>query len=143
MSDFFEIAGWIFLSSVKYIVVIIALLANSSRFWLYDLLIVAVGGSIGVAVFTFLGSLISKFFERFSFFRVSYKNLRRVVLVKNGYGLIGLVFLTPLILGVPFGCIITTLFEPDKKKIFKMQLTSVILWSIFLFGVKGIIQFMN
>ncbi len=143
MTDFLEIAGWILLSSVKYIVVIIALLAHSSRFWLYDMLIVSVGGSIGVSVFTFLGSLISKFFERYSFFKVSYKNLRRVVLVKKGYGLIGLVFLTPLILGVPFGCIITTLFEPDKMKVFRMQLISVILWSVFLFGCKGLIQFLN
>ena len=52
MSEVFEIAGWMLLSSVKYIVAILTLLAKSPRFWFYDMLIVAAGGAMGVAVFT-------------------------------------------------------------------------------------------
>jgi hypothetical protein len=140
MSEFLEIAGWVLLSSVKYIVVIIALLAKSDRFWFFNFLIVAFGGSLGVFVFTFLGSIISKFFGKFDFFKVKFKNLKRIVHIKKGYGLIGLAFLTPLILGIPLGSIITTLFEPDKSIVLRFQLISVILWSIFLFGMKALIQ---
>jgi hypothetical protein len=60
MSEVFEIAGWMLLSSVKYIVAILTLLAKSPRFWFYDMLIVAAGGAMGVAVFTYLGAAISK-----------------------------------------------------------------------------------
>lgn len=143
MSEFFEIGGWILLSSVKYIVAILTLLAKSSRLWLWDMLIVAVGGSLGVFVFTFLGSVISKFLERFSIFKIKYKNLRRFVIIKKGYGLIGIAFLTPLIIGVPLGCIIASLFEPNKAVVLRLQLASVIFWSVLLFSVKGLIQFMN
>lgn len=143
MSEFFEIGGWILLSSVKYIVAILTLLAKSSRLWLWDMLIVAAGGSLGVFVFTFLGSVISKFLERFSIFKIKYKNLRRFVIIKKGYGLIGIAFLTPLIIGVPLGCIIASLFEPNKAIVIRLQLASVIFWSVLLFSVKGLIQFMN
>jgi hypothetical protein len=105
------------------------------------MLIVAAGGAMGVAVFTYLGAAISKYLERFPVFKIKYKNLRRFVLIKNGYGIIGLAFLTPLILGVPLGCIITTIFEPNKAKVLRLQLVSVTLWSALLFGIKGAIQF--
>lgn len=143
MSEFFEIGGWILLSSVKYIVAILTLLAKSSRLWFWDMLIVAVGGSLGVFVFTFLGSVISKFFERFSIFKIKYKNRRRFVYIKKGYGLIGIAFLTPLIIGIPLGCIIASLFEPNKTIVIRLQLASVIFWSVLLFSVKGLIQFLN
>jgi hypothetical protein len=141
MSEVFEIAGWMLLSSVKYIVAILTLLAKSPRFWFYDMLIVAAGGAMGVVIFTYLGAAISKYLERFPVFKIKYKNLRRFVLIKNGYGIIGLAFLTPLILGVPLGCIITTIFEPNKAKVLRLQLVSVTLWSALLFGIKGAIQF--
>ena len=140
MSEFFEIAGWVLLSSVKYIISILTLLVKSPRVWFYDLLIVAAGGSLGVLVFTFLGSAISKYLGRFNFFKIKFKNLRRFVIIKNGYGLIGIAFLSPLVFGIPLGCIISSLFEPDKTKVLRLQLTSVVLWSVLLFGVKGLIR---
>ena len=136
MTEVFEIAGWMLLSSVKYIVAILTLLAKSPRFWFYDMIIVLSGGVLVVIVFKFLGAAISKYLERFKAFKIKYKNLRRFVLIKNGYGIIGLAFLTPLILGIPLGCIITTIFEPDKAKVLRLQLISLILWSAVLFGTK-------
>ena len=143
MLDFFEIGGWILLSSVKYIFAILTLLAKSDRRWFWDMLIVVIGGSLGVVVFTFLGSVISKYFGQFNFFKIKFKNLRRFVIIKKGYGLIGIAFLTPLIFGIPLGCIVASLFEPNKNVVLRLQLTSVVLWSLLLFGVKGIIQFYN
>ena len=49
MSEVFEIAGWMLLSSVKYIVAILTLLAKSPRFWFYDMLIVSAGGAIAAS----------------------------------------------------------------------------------------------
>ncbi|MFM9943758.1 MAG: hypothetical protein ACKVQB_00855 [Bacteroidia bacterium] len=143
MSDFFEIGGWVLLSSVKYIIAILTLLVKSPRLWFWDMLIVSAGGCLGVVVFTFLGSVISKYFGQFDFFKIKFKNLRRFVFIKNGYGLIGIAFLSPLLFGIPLGSIISTMFEPNKNKVLRLQLSSVILWSIFLFGTKGLIQFLN
>ncbi len=141
MGNFLETAVWILISSVKYILVIITFLSQSSRFWLTDMIIVFVGGSLGVVVFTFFGTLISKFFKKFNLFKIRYKNLKRFISIKQGYGLIGIAFLTPLILGIPLGSILASLFESNKKRVIRLQLTSVAIWSIFLFGIKGLIQY--
>ncbi len=135
-----ETALWVLLSAVKYIVVIIAFLSQTSRSWFSDLIIVFVGGSMGVVVFTLFGTLISKFFEKYKFFRLRFKNIRRYIKIKQGYGLAGIAFLTPLFLGIPFGSILSSLFESNKKRVLRLQLTSLAFWSILLFGLKGLIQ---
>ncbi len=142
MRDFLEIGGLIALSSVKYVVVALGLLASSSRFWIFDFLILGLGGSLGVICFTFFGSFVSKYLERFAFLKVKFKNLRRLVHIKKIYGIIGLAFLTPLVVGIPLGSILSNFFETEKKIIIKIQIASVWMWSFILFGTKGLIQYL-
>ena len=138
MSELLEIIGWYLLSSVKFIFAAIPLLAGSSRYWVYDMIIVALGGCTGVFVFTYLGGVISRYFARYHFFRISYKNLRRFVRLKNGYGLIGVALLTPIIISIPVGCILSATFEHDKWRVIRLQTSAVLLWSILLFSLKGL-----
>ena len=138
MPEVFKIILIGLLASVKYAIVVFPLLATSSRAWYLDMCIVAVGGACGVYVFTYLGAIISKYFEQFHFFRLKFKNLRKFIRIKNSYGLIGIAFLSPVLISIPIGCIISASFEHDKNKIIRLQLMSVIFWSVLLFGLKGL-----
>lgn len=138
MNNIFEIFSLLLLSAVKYLFAILMLLAASSRAWYLDMLIVMVGGLAGVFVFTYLGAVISKYLSKFHFFRIKFSKLRKFVKIKNSYGMLGLAIITPVIISIPVGCIISSSFEHDKKKIIRYQGLSIIIWSIVLFGLKGI-----
>ena len=138
MNQFFEIGIWFLLSGVKYLFAVLPLLANSQREWYWDMLIVSSGGTLGVFVFTFLGAILSRYLSQFHLFRFKYKKLRSFVKMKNSYGLIGIAILSPVIISIPVGCIISASFEHDKSKIIRYQLLSVIAWSVLLFGIKGL-----
>lgn len=126
------------LASVKYAFAALPLLTASSRAWYLDMCIVMAGGTIGVFVFTYLGMIISKYLERYHFFRIKYPSLRRFVRIKNSYGLIGIAMISPILISIPVGCIISASFEHDKGRIIRYQLFSVIFWSVLLFGLKGL-----
>ncbi len=128
----------VLLSAVKYLFAVLPLLASSSREWYWDMLIVASGGALGVLVFTYLGAIISNYFSRFSFFKFKFGKLKKLIRIKNSYGLIGLALISPLIISIPVGCIISAAFEHDKRIVIRWQLLSVIFWSVLLFGLKGL-----
>ncbi len=138
MNEIVEIGLWVILSGVKYLFAVLPLLANSKRAWYFDMLIVSSGGTLGVFIFTYLGAFISNYFSRFHFFRIKYPKLKKLMKIKNSYGLIGLAILSPVFLSIPVGCIISTAFEHDKMKIIRYQLFGVIFWSVLLFGLKGL-----
>lgn len=138
MREFLEIFLMVLLASVKYLFAVLPLLASSSREWYLDMLIVAGGGTIGVLVFTYLGAIISAYLSRFHFFKFKFGKLKKLLHIKNTYGLIGLALLSPILISIPVGCIISASFEHDKGKIIRYQLLAVVLWSVLLFGLKGI-----
>ncbi len=137
-NSFVEIVIFVLLSGVKYLFAVIPLLAGSKRDWYWDMLIVTTGGMLGVFVFTFLGAFLSKYFSKFHLFKFKYKKLRKFVDMKNNYGLIGIAILSPVLISIPVGCILSASFEHDKGKIIRYQILSVISWSVFLFGLKGL-----
>lgn len=140
MNEFVEIGLWVLLSGVKYLFAVLPLLASSQREWYFDMLIVASGGTLGVYVFTFLGALISARLSRYHFFRIKYPKLKKLIRIKNGYGLLGLAILSPVFLSIPVGCIISTAFEHNKQKVIRYQLLAVLIWSVVLFGAKGLLH---
>lgn len=139
MHEFVEIGLFVLLAGVKYLFAVLPLLGGSSRPWFADMAIVATGGSLGVFVFTYLGAYISAYLSRFHFLRIKYPKLKKMVKIKNSYGLIGIAILSPVIISIPVGCIISTGFEHNKMKIIRYQLFSVLFWSILLFGLKGLL----
>lgn len=126
-----------FLSGIKYVIAVGALLANQSRPWYFNMMIAMLGGISGVFTFTYLGSYISDYFSKFSFFKIKNSKLRRFIKIKNSYGLIGLAVLSPVLFSIPIGCILSSYFEHNKNKILKYQVASVVLWSLVLFSLKG------
>ncbi|MBL7836035.1 MAG: hypothetical protein JNM67_00830 [Bacteroidetes bacterium] len=138
MNEITEIVIWFLLSGVKYLFAAGPLLLNSSRAWYFDMLIVSSGGTLGVFVFTYLGAALSKYLGQFHLFKFKYKKLKKFVQIKNSYGLIGIAIISPALISIPVGCIISASFEHNKSKIIRYQVGSVVLWSLVLFGLKGI-----
>ncbi|MCC6818995.1 MAG: hypothetical protein IT245_08905 [Bacteroidia bacterium] len=138
MKEFVEIAILFLISGVKYLISVIALLKFSSRAWYWDMLIVSSGGILGCFIFTYLGAALSKYFSKFHLFKFSNNKLRKFIKIKNSYGLFGIAMLSPILISIPVGCIISASFEHDKTKIIRYQIISVLFWSILLFGLKGL-----
>ncbi|MDI1235157.1 MAG: hypothetical protein PSX81_12820 [bacterium] len=141
MGEFIEVFLMVLLAAVKYLFAVLALLAHSSRVWYLDMLIVASGGTIGVLVFTYLGAIISTYLSKYHFFKFKFGKLKKLLHIKNTYGLIGLALLSPILISIPVGCIISASFEHDKLKIMRYHLLAVVFWSVLLFGLKGLFHF--
>lgn len=60
------------------------------------------------------------------------KKNRKIVTVWKKYGLIGIAFLTPVILSIPIGTIIANNLVDDKRKIFLYMFVSILFWSLFM-----------
>jgi hypothetical protein len=138
MADFLGILSWFLISTVKFVVSVGALLSFSSRPWYFDMLIVMSGGITGVIVFTYLGAIISKKLSKYHFFKIKYKTIRKLIKLKNGYGLMGIAFITPVVISIPVGCIFSASIEHNKLRVIRIQAMSVIIWSAVLFGLKGL-----
>jgi hypothetical protein len=140
MENFWDIIVWFLVASVKFVIAVTKLLVISNRAWYWDMLIVMAGGTFGVLIFTFLGAAISKKLEKYNFFKMKRSKLRKLIKIKNGYGLIGIAFITPVIISIPVGCIISSAFENDRNRILRLQISSVLIWSLVLFVAKGLLN---
>ena len=141
MAFFLQYLGLFLLSSVKFLFAVLPLLAMSQTHWAFDMFVCMAGGCFGVFVFTLLSKQILDFFKRKNFAQPTFKRLRSFVKLKNGSGLIGISILSPMLISIPVGCFLSSAIENNKKKILIYQCSSVILWSIVLFGTKGIFGF--
>ena len=63
------------------------------------------------------------------------KRSRRYVRIWRKYGLIGLAFLTPVVISIPIGTVLANAFEENKKKIFIYMFFSILFWSVFLTSI--------
>lgn len=68
---------------------------------------------------------------------------RKFVRIWKRYGLIGVSFLTPVIISIPIGTIIANAFEANKKKIFMYMFFSILFWSILLTGIFEFLHVVN
>ena len=141
MENFWDIIVWFLVASVKFVIAVTKLLVISNRAWYWDMLIVMAGGTFGVLIFTFLGAAISKKLEKYNFFKMKRSKLRKLIKIKNGYGLIGIAFITPVIISIPVGCIISSAFENDRNRVLRLQISSVLIWRLVLFVAKGLLFF--
>jgi hypothetical protein len=140
MATLLKYIGIILLASVKYLFAAIPLLMANTH-WFLGMLLCAIGGTIGVIVFTFLGEQITLFFQKKNLFISTFKRKRKFINLKNGYGLIGIALISPIGISIPLGCIISVAISNDRKKVMLYQLASVFFWSILLFGCKGLFNF--
>ena len=75
--------------------------------------------------------------------KVFTKRNRRLVTIFRKYGLLGIAFLTPVLLSIPIGTIVANSFEPKKRKIFLYMFISILFWSTLMVSLFEIFHAKN
>jgi hypothetical protein len=106
--------------------------------FLETILYTNIGGFIGVVVFMMLSKGLIKIFDAFwpkklkckrKSSKVFTRRNRRLILLKNKYGLPGIVILTPVLLSIPLGVFLNTKYYGHKKMSYLYLLLGQIGWS--------------
>jgi len=111
--------------------------ATVATSWLL-LLLTMIGGILGIIIFTQIGYDLEKWLvKRFPrwFKRFTLKN-RVLVKLRRNWGIWGISFLTPILLGIPVGVALCLTLTTDKRKIIRPMILSLVVWTlIFLMFV--------
>lgn len=127
------------ISSVKHLVGF-ATAATYNFTWGESFLYPALGGILGVAFFIFLSQSAQKLYKgifpkRKKKKRVFTRFSRFIVRIKRRFGLAGIAFLTPWILTIPVGTMISCRLYKNKTQVFLYQTGSILLWSLLGSGI--------
>lgn len=97
------------------------------------------GGFTANVIFTYLSASILKWIHNYRLKRgmvhtkiVFTKRNRKIIKIKNKFGLAGIAFLTPL-LSMPIGAFVAEKFYKDKKKVIFYLSISVIAWILGIY----------
>jgi uncharacterized membrane protein YfcA len=157
MEELIKIIFIILISSVKFVVAppFAAFYNPDVSLTYFQAVITCIaGGMLGVFVFTYFSpyvfkmlhavqiSFINLFKKRnpdgsFSSHVIAKRKLftphnRRIVHIWKKYGLIGITFLSPLIISIPIGAIVAAKLVHDKKKIFLYMFIAITFWSLVM-----------
>ncbi len=108
-----------------------------------QVILVSCGGGIaGNILFTNLSAAILKAIHNFRAKRglihrkkVFTKFNRRVIRIKQKFGLAGIAFITPIFLSTPVGAFLAERFFKDKKKIILYLSAATVLWAFALYFI--------
>ena len=73
-------------------------------------------------------SYVSKSYER----KLFTPSNRKLVKFWQKYGLIGIAFITPIILSIPIGTVIASSLAQNRKKVLVYMFFSILFWSVFM-----------
>lgn len=106
------------------------------------ILVSCAGGIAGNILFTYLSAGILKWRHNFRARRnkihskkIFTKFNRKVIKIKQRFGLAGIAFITPMFLSTPVGAFLAERFFKDKRKIILYLSASTILWAFILYFV--------
>lgn len=96
------------------------------------MIIGVVGGMIGVVAFTYLTVPVKSLYKRLlpNKAKKFTKMNRRIIRVRQRFGLWGIALITPPIFSIPVGAIVASSMYSNKKKIFATMFVSVLFWSV-------------
>ncbi|MGE0566477.1 MAG: hypothetical protein AB7O73_00895 [Bacteroidia bacterium] len=105
--------------------------------------IVAISGGIfGTIMFSSFSAKIIEWWERYknasnklSKKRTFTKTNRRIIKLKNSFGLVGISLLSVLLLSIPLGSFLGVRFYKDKWKVILFMSGAVIIWNFVLYLV--------
>lgn len=99
------------------------------------------GGIAGSIFFTNLSAVILKKYHQFRVKKgrihrgkIFTKSNRRIIKVKQKFGLAGIAFLTPMLLSYPIGALLADRFFKNKKKIVLYLSIATIFWSVTIYS---------
>jgi hypothetical protein len=125
---------WVILAMLKFeFSLVTATLAHSPELVISSI----IGGILGIILFTQIGYDIERWLiKRFPnyFKKFSWKN-RHLVRIRRKWGIWGIAFLSPILLGLPLGVTLSLTLTTDKMKIIKPMIISVIGWSLIFLAI--------
>ena len=136
------------ISSVKFIFAAPVSYINGFDY-LQTLLITALGGIAGVLFFYYLtGWVIKREKIRLYFAKMASddkskflsKEIKFIEKIRNKYGLIGIIILTPVFLSIPLGAILANKYYSTKKRIPLYLTISVVCWSLIMTTFFGFLK---
>lgn len=133
---FWELVVVFFTGTTKW--AFIALFIIKQSVWFWDLIVAYLGGITGIMVYTFFGEKLARWIARFKKpkpFKFS-KSKRMLVKVKTGYGLMGIAFISPLLISIPAGCLLSFSLTDNKWEIIRYQILSLSIWASILGLIK-------
>ncbi|MFO0321440.1 MAG: hypothetical protein ACK504_03330 [Bacteroidota bacterium] len=118
-----------------------AVIAIYDSNYLMAILSSIVGAVFGTIFFTYLSAgllnwwrkIKDKWFPNKLPKKIFSKSTRKIIRIKNRFGLTGIAFLTPIFLSIPLGSFLAERFYKDKKKVITYLSISAIFWCITLY----------
>lgn len=140
MSNAFLILSILLWSSTKFLVGSGIALATLNP--LEGAITTMIGGVAGVIVWVFFGHGLKSLWLRKvgtqKGAKIFSRRNRLLVKLKNKGGLWLIALLTPGILSIPVGCLVSISMEQNRYKVIRIQTISILLWSLVIFGFKQI-----
>lgn len=100
------------------------------------------GATIGNVFFTYLSAELLKLIHNYRVRRnlihkrkIFSKFNRRVIKVKQKFGLAGIAFITPILLSTPLGAFLAERFFKDKRKIILYLTAATLFWAFALYAI--------
>ncbi|WP_317164612.1 small multi-drug export protein [Pontibacter burrus] len=103
--------------------------------YMESVLLTIAGMMTTVLVFSFIGREFSKWWSRRQREKhkpVFSKKNRRIIKIWKNFGVVGVAFLTPILLTPIVGTVVAALFGAPRKQIFIHMLWSAVIWSALL-----------
>lgn len=101
-----------------------------------------IGGIGGTIFYTYLSAAIIKWWDNFKHRRNLFQNKkiftkrnRRIIRIKNKFGLTGIAALTPILLSIPLGAFLGERFYKKKSKVILHISAWTVLWSVVFYFI--------
>ena len=130
------------LAATKWMMAAMLVIAVDIGF-LWSLMLLWGGGMAGVLAYTYLGAML------FSIWRSAFPGpvrqnrinrfKRFIVIVRQRHGLLGIAFLTPIVLTVPGGTLIASIVEPRRPRMLLYLALSFAFWSVVISSISYLV----
>lgn len=135
--EFGKIIGLLGLSAVRFFIAPSAIILAGYTFW-QSIFLSCFGGISSFLIFYKFGRYISGFLNqilrRKGDFKIT-KRSRRVVKIKNKYGLYGVAILTPCIISIPLGAFLASTYFSNQKRTIPIFILAIVAWSFILTSI--------
>ncbi|PCI97925.1 MAG: hypothetical protein COB15_07025 [Flavobacteriales bacterium] len=137
LSEILELLGLFLLAASKFAVAVGILISPVTNYSYFEsVLMLIIGGFTGISFFYYFSNwvnkMISKLFQKKKKKQVFSKKVRRFINIKNKYGLVGIAFITPIIISIPVGSFIASRFFSKKKHTLLVMFAGIVFWALLL-----------
>ena len=139
--DILTLLGWWLLSAFKFLFVpFLYIQSNDGTLYhlLTSMIVTSTGGAAGAVVFFHLSTLIISRKKQGQFVRFN-KTKRKIIDIKQRWGLRGILFISALI-SVPLAAIITAKFYRHTPKALAKLIIALAIWSVVLSAMSFILK---